>query len=121
VCEGSPTKSVWSFSTGLKHMLVSVVGKRDGGGGGGGGVVRCRKPVLVLRECSFFIVVERFFVFKYGMIRFVVVVVVVVDAGRVFSSLQFSVGCELFPFRRISALFRGLSVVNLKLSLSLSG
>jgi len=29
VCEGRPTKSVWSFSTGLKHMLVSVVGKRE--------------------------------------------------------------------------------------------
>jgi hypothetical protein len=40
-------------------MLVSVVGKREGEGGGGG--VRCRKPVLVLRECSFFIVVLRFF------------------------------------------------------------
>jgi hypothetical protein len=60
VCEGSPIKSVWSFSTGLKHMLVSVVGKREGEGGGGGGV-RCRGPVLVLRECSFFIVVLRFF------------------------------------------------------------
>ncbi len=63
VCEGSPTKSVWSFSTGLKHTLVSVVGKREGGGGGGGGGggVRCRNPVLVFPECSFFIVVLRFF------------------------------------------------------------
>jgi hypothetical protein len=86
-------------------MLESVVGKRDGGGGGGGGGIRCRKPVLVLRECSFFIVVQRVFVFKYRMIPFVIVV----DAGRVFSSLQFSAGCELFPFRRISALLRGLS------------
>lgn len=77
--------------------------------------------MLVLRECSFFIVVLRFFVFKYRMIPFLFVVVVVVDAGRVFSSLQFSPGCELFPFRRTSALLRGLSVVNLELSLSLSG
>ncbi len=68
----------------------------------------CFAGVFVLHSCS-----QIFFVFKYGMIPFVVV-----DASRVFSSLQFSAGCELFPSRRISALLGGLSVVNLELSLS---
>jgi hypothetical protein len=52
----------------------------------------CFAGVFVLHSCS-----EIFLVFKYGMTPFVVVVVVVVvGAGRVFSSLQFSAGCELF-------------------------
>ncbi len=46
----------------------------------------CFAGVFVLHSRS-----QIFFVFKYGMIPFVVV-----DVSRVFSSLRFSAGCELF-------------------------